>query len=231
MNNLNTKILLSYFQLCGFCQLTSLEVFTKSRFTQLLYLWSYVHLITLSAVVFLTIYYARQIVIMKHVISAVTDILKMILPILSHYVILIESLRTNHIKYQFWHKIGYMDKFFLTTSTKMKHASTKKFLIKCSLILAVTTAIDLFTLIRVHPYHDWQNHIAATFYTFVICRSEMLFCVFFIDTLTNRTNILTQRLNQMRITNQNQLISIRCCRKAFEMLWLSVEDINQAFGT
>lgn len=230
MDNLNTQILLSYFQFCGFCHLTSLEAFTKNKFMQFLYFWSYVHLIIISVLVYFTIYYAKQIFIMRDMISAVTDILKWMLPVFSHYVIIIESLRTNDIKYQFWLRIRYMDTFFLNTSAQMKCASTKKFLIKCTLILIITTAIDIFTLIRVRPYHDWQNHILATFYTFIICRSEVLFCVFFIDTLTYRTNMLTQRLNRMRTTNENQLISLRCCRKSFEMLWLSVEDINRAFG-
>lgn len=230
MDTIKIKLILFYFQICGFCHLTSLEEFNKKNSTYLLTAWSYFHLITLSITVLLATYYAHELFVMRDMISAFTDIMQFSLPVLSQYIIIIESLRTNYIKYRFWIRIQHIDKFLLNTTLQMKQISINKFIIKFAVILVTTIAIDLFTAIRVQSDLVWRNHILISLYTSIVCRSEVLFCVFFIDTLKYRVNMIAVRLREIRNSKKNRLNILRCCKKSYGMLWLSVEDINQAFG-
>lgn len=230
MDNIKNKLLLLYFQICGFCHLTNLKDFSLNKCTRFLICWSYCHLLLLTTTVSVAIYCANWIFVMRDSISTVTDILQWMLPVLSQYVIIIESLCTHKIKCRFWHRIHYMDTFLLNTSLQMKQISINKFFIKCVAILIITLAVDILTVIHIHSDKVWRNHILISFYTFVVCRSQILFFVFFTDTLKYRTKMLTTRIKQIRINDKNRLNLLRCCKKSFDMLWLLTEDINQAFG-
>ena len=228
--NLKTKLILWYFQLCGFCHLTSFEQFNKKKSTQLLTAWSYFHLLMISITVFVAIFYANQFFVMREMITALADITELLLPIFSQYIIIIESLRTNYIKYRFWIRVQHMDTFLLNTTMQMKEMSINKFIIKCALVLVITTSVEIFAAIRVRSDEVWCNHILLSLYASIVCRSEVLFCVFFIDTLKYRTNMIAMRLKGIRNAGKNRLNILRCCKKSYGMLWLCVEDINDAFG-
>lgn len=230
MDSTKTKLILFYFQICGFCHLTSLEKFSKKKSTELLIIWSYFHLIIISIVVVLAIYYSNQVFVTREMISAFTDVMQFALPVLSQYIIIIESLRTKYIKCRFWIRIQHMDKFLLNTTLQMKQISINKFIIKFTIILVTTTTIEILSAIRVNSDEVWSNNILISLYTSIVCRSQVLFCVFFIDTLKNRTNMIAIRLKEIQNSGKNRLIILRCCKKSYGMLWLSVEDINRAFG-
>lgn len=230
MDNIKTKVILFYFQICGFCHLTSLEKFNMKRSTQILITWSYCHLLALSIVVVFAIYYANRVFVMREMISAFTDIMQFALPVLSQYIIIIESLRTIYIKYRFWIRIQHMDKFLLSTTEHIKQMSINKFIIKFIVILVTTTSIEIFTAVRVKSDDVWHNHIVISMYTTLVCRSQVLFCVFFIDTLKCRTNMIAIRLRGIRNSEKNRINILRCCKKSYGILWLSIQDINEAFG-
>lgn len=230
MDSIISKFLLSYFQICGFCHLTSFGRVPTKKLRQLLLICSGFHLLALSSLVLFAIYYAKYIFMLQEIITACTDILQWSLPVLSQYIIIIESFRTTNIHYRFWSRIRYMDTFLLNAPAKIKTRSFRILFIKSITLLASTTAVDLFILFRVKNDKTWRNDLLTSFYTLTICRSQILFYTFFIDTLKYRIQLITIRLKDINIRAKNKPNLLRCCKKSFEIVWKSVEDINQAFG-
>lgn len=230
MDNKKTKLILSYFQFCGISHLTSLVDFSKKKLTQFLIIWSFFHLFILSTIVLFLFIYSTHITVKRDTVGVFSIIMQFVLPVLSQYIIIIESLRTRYIKYRFWIRISHMDTFLLYTSSHMKQISIDNFLIKSIVILATTIAIDLFVVFRVRSDILWRNDIIISFYTWIVCRSEVLFCVFFIDTLRYRVDMITIRLKELTYSHKNRLNLLRCCKKSYQMLWLSLQDLNYAFG-
>lgn len=222
--------LLFFFQICGFCHFTNFVRFPTKKSTRFLFIWSCFHLFALSSLVLFAIHYAKYIFMLREIITAFTDILQWTLPVLSQYIIIIESLCTVKIQYRFWTRIRYMDQFLLNTSAQLQDKSINSILIKCVALLASTTAVDLFILFRVKNDKTWRNDLLTSFYTLTICRSQILFYTFFIDTLKYRVQMIILRLKEMKYRLKNKTNLLRCCKKSFEIIWKSVEDINRAFG-
>lgn len=231
MDSLKIKFILSYFQVCGLCYFTNLNTITPKKMKHFMLVWSCVHLLILSSIVSIATYNANHAFVMSDMITTAIDVLQWMLPVISHYITIIESFRTRNIKDHFWAQIRYIDAFLLSTSLYLKQKLINRYCIKLVIVLVSTMAIDIFVLIRVRNDELWRNKIIVSLYTFLMCRSEVLFCVLFIETLRYRTDMLTARLKKVRYRCKNQFNLLRCCKKAFEVLWLSVDDINRAFGT
>lgn len=230
MDSLKIKFILLYFQMCGLCYFSSLNAITPKRMKHFMLIWSCVHLLILSSIVTLAIYYGSYAFVIRDIITTAIDVLQWMLPVLSHYITIIESFRTRNVKDQFWARIRYIDKFLLFTSSSLKQKLINRYSLKLVVVLVSTMTVDLFVLIRVRSDEVWRNYIIVSLYTFLMCRSEVLFCVLFIETLRYQTDMVTIRLKEVRYTCKNQFNLLRCCKKAFEVIWLSVDDINRAFG-
>lgn len=225
------KIVFIYFQLCGFCHFAhNLEPMSK-RNHQIYIIVAGIHLIILSSIVSATIYYADDIFMMGDMVSATTDILHFLLPVLSQYSGIIESIRTRSFRRRFWIHVNLIDSNILATSSQHVHHSVRRYLFKAIFIQISMTMVEVFVFIRVRADEIWQNHILITFYTYFMCRSQILFCVFFIEMLKCRMDMLTIRLKSMR-SGQHCLnaLSMMRCKKSFGIMWQCLEDINRSFG-
>lgn len=232
MNLRKSKLVLLYFQLCGICDFAHYVKLPSKNETAFFTIFALFHLSVLTTIVTLVIHYSEQIFMTNDMIITAIDILQWLLPVLSQYVSIIESLATTAIRRQFWTKLFYMDTHLLNTTPHHLNRSNNKFIIKAIFILISTTMIQIIVMIRIPSSEPWHNHMVITFYTYVVCRSEVLFCVYFIDMLKCRTNMLTVRLNQMADAKsiKNPFNRLRCYKQSYALMWQSMEDINQAFG-
>lgn len=232
MNFKKSKLVLLYFQLCGICNFAHYVKQASENETLFFNILALFHLSVLTTIVILVIHYAEQIFMKNDMIITAIDILQWLLPVLSQYVSIIESLCTTAIRRQFWEKLFYMDTHLLNTTPHHLHRSMNKFIFKAVFILISSTTIQIFVMIRIPSSEPWHNHMVITFYTYVVCRSEVLFCVYFIDMLKCRTDMLSIRLNQMADAKniRNPFNKLRCYKQSYGLMWQSMENINQAFG-
>lgn len=230
MDNVKIKLILVYFQLCGFCHFTCLEQHIDKKTMCIIFILICVHSIILVSIISLAVIYFDSIFISHPLISDSLDILNSMLPIFSQFIIIIESIRNISRKDQFWARIRYIDRLLLETSNQIKQMANNIFVMKCALLFATLTIIDVFVFIHIASDVHWRNHILISYYTCVIYRSKVLFCVLFIDALKYRIIMLNKRLKDVQNGAQNQRNLMRCCKRAHEMLWLCVQDINRSFG-
>lgn len=230
MEDFKLKFILLYFQICGFCHFRSLEKYPTKRLVWLMFVLSCIHLIILSSIVSVTFFYADHIFLSNGMLSLYADILQSMLPLISQYVMIIESLLKFKIKDRFWARIRYIDLLLLGTTNQLKRKANNKYFIKCVALLVTLTSIDVFVYFHIKSDQLWCNHFLLSYYTFVICRSTVLFCVLFIDTLKFRIIMLNKRLKEVQNGAKNQINLMKCCKRAYEMIWLCVQDINHSFG-
>lgn len=230
MNNLKSKLLFAFFQICGFCHFTSLAKLPTTGAKRFLCIWSCFHLFVISLLVLVSIYYAKHIFMLRDIITAFTDIFQWALPVLTQFIIIIESLCTINIQYRFCARIRYIDQLLLRTSAQLKTKLLNRFALKCVVLVVTTIGVDIFIFMRVQNDENWRNDLVTSFYSLIVCRSRILFLTFFIDTLRCRVEMLTMRLKDVRFNSKSRLNLLRCCKKSFGILWLATEDLNNAFG-
>lgn len=230
MEDFKIKFILTYFQICGFCHFTSLEQYDKKQSVWLMFVLSSIHLIILSSIVAMIFFYADHIFMTSGTLSVYADIFQSMLPLISQYVMIVESLRTFRIKDQFWARIRYIDFLLLGTATQLKRKESNKYFIKFVALLVTLTSIDACIYVHIKSDQSWGNHFLLSYYTSVIFRSMVLFCVLFIDTLKFRIIMLNKRLKEVQNGAKNQVNLMRCSKRAYEMIWLCVQDINRSFG-
>lgn len=228
----SARYILLYFQAFGICHFAHHLRSTTKREQIFFNIWTILHLTVLSAIVVLTIYYAQEVFILDDKVELTIDILQWLLPISSQYISIVESYYTGGIRQQFWLRLHYIDKQLLNITAHQVNQTNKKFIAKFSFTLLLAMAVQIYVMICVASDKQWFHHLAFSFFTFVVCCSEVLFCVYFIEMVKYRTDILAMRLNELTQIGKNRYAvnKLRCNKKCYEHLWQAMTDINQAFG-
>lgn len=224
--------LLVYFHLCGICHLPN-YVKRPTKWEQVYYrLWTGSHLSVLTAIVAFTIYYADAIFILDDLIESTIDISQWLLPITSHYISILESLYTNQTRRNFWLRLRHIDGHLLEISSQQANRAIFDFSKKFIATLLVAISTQIYVMISVTSDPHWLNHLSCSLFTFIVCCSEVLFCLYFIDMVKYRTDILARRMHEMATSKckRRVLIQLRNHKKCYELLWQAMADINQAFG-
>lgn len=228
----SARWLLVYFQLCGICHLSN-YVNPPTKWEQFYFkLWTIFHLLVLTTIVAFTIYYADGIFILDDLIESTIDFSQWLLPITSQYISIVESLYTNQTRRQFLLRLRYIDHHLLNMSAQQTNRTIAKFTKKFLAILLVAITTQIYVMISVASDPHWLNHLSFSLFTFIVCCSEVLFCVFFIDMVKDRTDILVDRMTEIsNVSNKRRvLVQLRYYKKSYELLWQAMVDINQAFG-
>lgn len=232
MEALSTKIVFSYFRFCGFCHFTPDLKPMSQRDQKINISLTIIHLMILSSILIATIFYAEDVYDMKDFHSASKDILRFLLSVLCPYVTLIESIKTGRIRQRFWNRINVIDKGLLGTPSPYIHQRVNRFLYKATFLLIGMTSIDLIILYQMRYDDEWFNHILITLYPYYMCRSQILFCVYLIDMLKCRMNMLMIYLVSMqsKSTFWKSAWNLMNCKKSYGMMWQCLQDINQSVG-
>lgn len=222
-------IIFYYFQFCGICHFApSLRPMSKSKQNICIGLAG-LHLIVLSSILSATIYFANDIFLTVDSVTYSTDVLHFILPVFSQYVAIIESIKTREIRHRIWKRMILIDKILLQTPSEHIDRRANRFLLKGFLLQFTITFIELLIFFNVEGFR--YRHIAITIYTYFMNRSQVLFCILFVDMLKCRLDMLIWRLDRMRFNLEStNVLKMRRYKKAYGMIWLSLEDLNQSSG-
>lgn len=184
-------IIFYYFQFCGICHFVpSLRSMSKSKQNICIGL-ACLHLIVLSSISSATIYFANEIFLRFDSVTYSTDILHFFLPLLSQYVAIIESIKTREIRHRIWKRMILIDKILLQTTSEHIDRRANRFLLKGFLLQFITTFIELLIFFNVEGFR--YRHISITIYTYFMNRSQVLFCILFVDMLKCRLDMLNWR--------------------------------------
>lgn len=228
----STKWIFYYSRLCGICYFVDIIQSPTKLQQKFLKIWMIFHLILLSTIVSITIRHAQEIFILDGVIESAIDLLQWFLPITSHYISIVQSFYTDQTRRQFWHRLLYIDKHLLKIPSLQLNKIINKFIIKSLIILVVAITTQVYVMVRVASDSHWHNNLSSTLFTFIVCCSEGLICVYYIEMVKFRVDAITQRLIDIPKVNKNRftLIQLRTYKKCYELLWHAMEDVNQAFG-
>lgn len=233
MDNLKMHLIRRYFAVNGVCHLTSFQPqnYATQKISRIGITFSILHLIIISVANFFAIFRSHTIFGLSGAdsIGSFPTLLLWILPSITHYILIIESLRTVDIKYRFWARIQFIDAL-LDTREKSMQSTINEFILKCAILEVSTIGLHFYVLRRIHMLESWHNYVLVTIYTFYVGSSQILFFVLFTDTLSCRSKFIAKRIKEAEQGGKNNLRTIHCCRKAFGLLWQSVEDLNEAFG-
>lgn len=232
MKTFKARVVLFYFQFCGICQFNHYTQPTTLSAKRLIVAWTGIHLFTLTTLVALTAYFAEDIFIISDMVSGFTDVIQWLLPVLSQFIAIFESMLTDRVRHQFWQRISYMDTHLLNTSSKRLRCAINHYIYKAVALLVITISIEVFIIVRIATNASWRRHFFVSLYTYIVCRSQVLFCVYFIDMLKCRTVMLKNRLNDLKDAEKhaNSLNQMRCYKQCYGVMWQCLQDINKAFG-
>lgn len=223
-------VIFYYFQFCGICHFApSLRTMSKSK-QNICIGFACLHLIVLSSILSATIYFANDIFLTVDSVTYSTDVLHFFLPVLSQFVAIIESIKKREIRHRIWKRMILIDKILLQTSSEHIVRRTNRFLLKGFLLQFTATLIELLIVFNVEGFR--YRHIVITIYTYFMNRSQVLFCILFVDMLKCRLDMLILRLERMRFNLEStNVLKMRRYKKAYGMIWLSLEDLNQSSGS
>lgn len=209
---------------------------TKKIISFILNLCAILNLLLLSAIIFLAFYYEEEIFYSRDIIGKFTDIIQLLAPIISHMVIICQSLRTKKEQTKIWNKI-------IISNSLLKSASYRKAELRYSIkffILNILSILSEIVILRLEK-HDlkYTKLWYCKLYSNIVVRLENLQIILYVDILESRLKIIN---NEMRIlTNSSQPTLTKITdKKSYEkikkikilhsILWDISQTLNTRFG-
>lgn len=230
MATIGTSTILRCFQLFGIYTFVQ----SSSKFVHILeLLWSFSHICLLTSVVIVTIYNARGIFYMGDLVTALADIIQWAIPITAHFVIIIESLLTRSKRQRFWELLHYVDTKLLTLSPDNVAKTIQVFAIKTFLCHGLALVIEVTIILRIETNKEWRRQWFASIYSMVVCRSQVLLYVFFVDMLSCRMCAIKNDFHHMARFRQSAITSekFRQLKESLNVIWICLQELNKAFGS
>lgn len=207
---------------------------TKKIISLILNFCAILNLILLSAIIFLAFKYEEEIFFSRDIIGKFTDIIQLLAPIISHIVIICESLRTKKEQIKIWNKI-------IISNSLLKSVSYRKDEIRYSIkffilnFLSVLTEIVILRLERRDL--KYTNLWYCKLYSNIVVRLENLQIILYVDFLGSRLKIIN---NEMRIlsnasndkctTDITSYEKIKKIKILHSILWDISQTLNTRFG-
>lgn len=252
MNNFS----LVYFQLLGVYNLT---VKPNASRECCLICWTWIHIILLITLSCGICFYARQIFFIVDTLGTSADIIQVAAPFLTHYIILMESILTRHIRRKVVHRLNEADKLFplpLVLITKQSHA--QRYFRKLLIAQALSLFFEICIMNGISAIELWSRHWYASIFGFIVCRSQHLFYVYHVDLVHSRLQLISNELQSVSLLNKTiertnigyvddvgvvvddnkeMFLSTYClynrikrAKIAYNRIWEMVQFIEMAFG-
>lgn len=233
-----TSVTLLFFKFFGLHNLAVKRGRLHERF---LIFWTWMQFVFLIGLSIGVIYYANRIVFIVDTLGTSADVIQIIAPFLTHYIIIAESLLTRQIRYQIVYQLEEVDKLFprpLVLIAEQVHsqryfrklwmAQTLSLLFECLIINGIS-AIEL-----------WSRHWRISIFVVIVCRSQHLFYVYHVDSVKSRLKLIINELNSVCTIIRSgdatgaPLYSvydrIQRSKYAYNRIWEMVQCIETAFG-
>lgn len=236
MNNY-AEAIIAFFQVVGISQpLTKIT----PLFEYILIGWAFVNMMILTVIGITVTYYSKHVFFDNDAIGALTDIIQLAAPFLAQYIIIIESMLTKRMRVTIWQTFAKIDGSLLSIKMNinvLRKMGLKRYLIKAIATQLICMATEIRIMTYIGPNREWSYHWYASIYTFVVCRSQHLFYIFFIEMLKMRmecVNAELTNLNKIRF-NKKYSDNVKCKRLAIlknvhSSLWHCSVMINKSFG-
>ena len=233
-----------FFKFCGF-HLISLNHNDNKKIDKYFFCLTIIYLFYLFCVCLVTFYYAEKFFFLSDAASLFTDIIQLFAPILSHVIMLFESIvfRKNHKI--IWNNFCLVDRYLQSYNNdnivKIIDKSYINYIIKLILTMLVCTFVEIKIMTAIIANKEWSRHWFASIFTFIMTRAFHLFYTFYVDIITVRLQILN---NELLIIGENSLIignhlqnnkeklytQLKSLKNIYTILWENCVMLNDCFG-
>lgn len=207
---------------------------TKKILSLILNFCAILNLFVLSAIVFLAFKYEEYIFYSRDIIGKFTDIIQLLAPIISHMVIIYESLRTKREQIKVWNKI-------ILANSLLKSGSYKKDELQYSIKFFLLNFLSILTevVILVLEKHDlkYTKLWYCKLYSNNVVRLENLQIILYVDLLGSRLRKINNEMkllnNLSNVSSSNQKTDLNTYKKIrkFKILHSILWDISQTLNT
>lgn len=242
------SLVLYFYQLFGICSFTQPR---NQRLEKFLKCWSLFHLFALLTNIVLCFIFFRSFIYAGDTFGTFTSIVQVSFPIFNHLIVKVESLFKRQVCYKFFDNRTKIN-FFLANINCNHEAFIRKALIKyiwkVSLVYVPCTVIETFIMVRLayaETSRNWWVTWELTIFTYLTCRSALLFHMYFMDILSVYVQLLCTQIKSINIRNilfvgdcadsqishqQYLYEKIKILRKIYSLLCECRNCLNSAFG-
>lgn len=206
---------------------------TKKKINLILNFCAILNLILLSAIVFCAFKYEEDIFYSRDIIGKFTDIIQLLAPILSHMIVIVESLRTKRQQTKIWNKIIFSNSLLKSVNYRKEEIrySIKFFLLN---FLSILTEIVILRLEK----HDvkYTNLWYCKLYSNIVVRLENLQIILYVDFLGSRLKVINNELRLLSNSSKVAFIEAKSYEKIkkikilHSILWDISQTLNTRFG-
>lgn len=223
-----------FFQIFTIC--TVILPNTKKIITFFLNFCAILNLILLSAIVYFAFKYEKYIFYSRDIIGKITDIIQLLAPIISHMVIICESLRTKRKQSEIWNKL-------ITSNSLLKSVSYKREEIRYSMKFFLLNFFSILTEIVILRLErrdlKYTKLWYCKLYSNIVVRFENLQIILYVDILGSRLKIINSEMKTMSKSSHigfKKSIDLESYEKLekikvlYSLLWDISQTLNSRFG-
>lgn len=201
---------------------------TKKKINLILNFCAILNLTLLSSIVYCSFKYEEDIFFSRDIIGKFTDIIQLLSPIISHIIIIVESLRTKKAQTKIWNKIIVSNSLLKSNNYRKEEIrySIKFFILN---FLSILSEIVIFRLERNDV--KYTNLWYCKLYSNIVVRLENLQIILYVDFLGSRLKVIN---NEMRLLSYSSNIEsyekIKKIKILHSILWDISQTLNTRFG-
>lgn len=245
------KLIIKFLQLCGMCPISLNFQSTNNKTSirnSLFTIWSIIIMIVIIVYVILTICVLKDTFLeQKSRVGKFNDIAKFCTTMLTHFIIVCESLLTKQHQYLMWQKIVDVDHCFdkmdIQNITIYKQKFHQYYVIKFFLYILMTITIEIIIITSIRGDLEWQSYWYSVIFSLMMTRIRHLQQSLFIDLLTSRFSIIKCELKQIvhfsrkqLFTNKDDIESVKVIEKlkysklSYNILYEICYHLNKSVG-
>lgn len=205
---------------------------TKKIISFILNFCAILNLFVLSTIVFLAFKYEEEIFFSRDIIGKFTDIIQLLAPIISHMVIIFESLRTKREQTKIWNKI-------IESNSLLKSISYRNDEIRYSIKFFLLNFLSILTEIVILRLEKrdlkYTNLWYCKLYSNIVVRLENLQIILYVDILGSRLKIINNEMKLLSNSSTERVDKksynkIKTIKILHSILWDISQTLNTRFG-
>ncbi len=224
-----------FFALCCYSQSKIMEYF--------LIFWAIVHVAMLSAIsIVITVYY-KDVFYVDDTVGAMTDILQLAVPLVSHFVIIVETILKRSQGVDVLRKLREIENSLATFNAnvpELKRRSTWNYFIKISITQSICFLFEIYIICSIKNNREWLNHWYASLFSFAATRSEHFYFTLTVDSMKHELNLINLELQNIRNGHKFSQLKIFkgdsrhrrivTLKKCYNTLWEISFIVEKRFG-
>lgn len=190
------SITLGYFQFCALC------FYSKSKILEyFLIFWGFVNIAMLLTISIVISVYYKDVFYINDAVGSMTDIMQLAVPIITHFVIIIESIRKRNMGMEILRQFENIEDALSTFNpsiSELKRCSIRNYFIKIAITQGVCLFLEIYIISSIKNNREWLNHWYASLFSFSATRSEHLYFTLTVDSMKNVMNSINLELKNIK---------------------------------